>query len=91
MMQILCDTFSLNCPFLIVTLFFSNVCLIYYIPVSMHVALTADLNTIHCDKCLGWVHFDCAGLTKSRVDNIPDIAPVIGLMLSLIMHTSYRH
>ena len=35
----------------------------------------ADLNTIHCDKCLEWVHFDCAGLTKSRVDNIPDIAP----------------
>ena len=35
----------------------------------------ADLNIIHCDKCLEWVHFDCAGLTKSRVDNIPDIAP----------------
>ena len=35
----------------------------------------ADLNTIHCDKCLEWVHFECAGLTKSRVDNIPDIAP----------------
>ena len=32
----------------------------------------ADLNTIHCDKCL---EFECAGLTKSRVDNIPDIAP----------------
>jgi hypothetical protein len=22
-----------------------------------------------------WVHFEYAGLTKSRVDNIPDIAP----------------
>jgi hypothetical protein len=25
---------------------FSNVCLIYYIPVSMHVALTADLSKV---------------------------------------------
>ena len=31
----------LDCDFI-----FSNVCLIYYIPVSMHVALTADLSKV---------------------------------------------
>ena len=53
----------------------------------------ADLNTIHCDKCLEWVHFDCAGLTKSRVDNIPDIAPFTCRLCcdDLLYNTSAMH
>ena len=53
----------------------------------------ADLNTIHCDKCLEWVHFECAGLTKSRVDNIPDIAPFTCRLCcdDLLYNTSAMH
>ena len=53
----------------------------------------ADLNTIHCDKCLEWVHFDCAGFTKSRVDNIPDIAPFTCRLCcdDLLYNTSAMH
>ena len=53
----------------------------------------ADLNIIHCDKCLEWVHFDCAGLTKSRVDNIPDIAPFTCRLCcdDLLYNTSAMH